>query len=292
MRVRAVSVAGYIVGIMLGDVVVSTGRRPALSPSRAGDFKQCPLLYRFRAIDRLPEVPTKAQVRGTVVHAVLERLYGLPAAERSPEAAAALVPVEVERFYAEDAGAEVVPEEGREEFTADARKLVATLYSVEEPRRFSPESCESHVVTATAAGTPLHGYLDRIDVAPTGEVRIVDYKTGRSPSEFFEAKAMFQMKFYALVVWRTRGVIPRMLQVVYLGNAEMLRYEPDERDLLATERKVEALWTAIRRAQETGEWRPNKSRLCDWCDHKAICPAWGGTPPPLPPLAPEPASVD
>ena len=24
-------------------------RRPALSPSRAGDFKQCPLLYRYRA---------------------------------------------------------------------------------------------------------------------------------------------------------------------------------------------------------------------------------------------------
>ena len=69
-------------------------------------------------------------------------------------------------------------------------------------------------------------------------MRIVDYKTGRSPGEHFEAKALFQMKFYALVVWRTRGVIPRMLQLVYLGNAEMLRYEPDERDLLATERKV------------------------------------------------------
>ena len=68
------------------------------------------------------------------------------------------------------------------------------------------------------------------------------------------------MKFYALVVWRTRGVIPRMLQLIYLGNGEMLRYEPDERDLLATERKVEALWKAIQRANETGEWRPNKSR--------------------------------
>ena len=31
-------------------------RRPlALSPSRASDFKSCPLLYRLRAIDRLPE---------------------------------------------------------------------------------------------------------------------------------------------------------------------------------------------------------------------------------------------
>jgi ATP-dependent helicase/nuclease subunit B len=40
--------------------------KPALSPSRAADFKQCPLLYRFRAIDRLPEASTVAQLRGFV----------------------------------------------------------------------------------------------------------------------------------------------------------------------------------------------------------------------------------
>ena len=62
-------------------------RRPALSPSRAADFKQCPLLYRFRAIDRLPEPPSPAQVRGSVVHAALERLYALPADERHRETA-------------------------------------------------------------------------------------------------------------------------------------------------------------------------------------------------------------
>src|ERR1700712_3563831 len=66
-------------------------RRPALSPSRAADFKQCPLLYRFRAIDRLPEVSSLAQVRGTLVHAVLDRLFTLPAAQRVPAVARALV---------------------------------------------------------------------------------------------------------------------------------------------------------------------------------------------------------
>src|ERR1700759_2323891 len=66
-------------------------RRPALSPSRAADFKQCPLLYRFRAIDRLPEPPSTAQVRGSAVPAALGQLYGLPAAQRVPETAGALV---------------------------------------------------------------------------------------------------------------------------------------------------------------------------------------------------------
>ena len=65
--------------------------RPALSPSRAADFKQCPLLYRFRAVDRLPEPPSTAQLRGSVVHAALEQLYSLPAPERGPQAAGALV---------------------------------------------------------------------------------------------------------------------------------------------------------------------------------------------------------
>jgi RecB family exonuclease len=109
------------------------------------------------------------------------------------------------------------------------------------------------------------------------------HNTGSSPGEDFEAKVLFQMKFYALVIWRMRGVVPKMLQLVYLGNGEILRYEPDEADLLATERKVNALWEAISRADELCEWQPNPSRACDWCAHKAICPAWGGTPPPVPP---------
>ena len=115
-----------------------------------------------------------------------------------------------------------------------------------------------------------------------GDTFIPTHNTGRSPSELFERKALFQMKFYALVLWRVRGVVPRMLQLVYLGNGEVLRYSPDADELLATERKVQALWQAIQRAAEIGQWQPSTSRLCDWCHFQALCPAFGGTPPPLP----------
>jgi len=134
-----------------------------------------------------------------------------------------------------------------------------------------------------------------VDVAPTGDIRIVDYKTGTAPRADFEARALFQMKFYALVLWRLRGRVPRLLQLMYLGNGEILRYAPDEADLRATQRKIEALWQAIRRAMETGEWRHRPSRLCDWCDHKVRCPEFGGTPPPLPAAPadrPSPADVE
>jgi len=110
-----------------------------------------------------------------------------------------------------------------------------------------------------------------------GEGWIPTHNTGRSPGEAFEAKALFQMRFYALVIWKTRGVIPAMLRLIYLGNGEMVSYAPDEQDLRSTERQLDALWKAIARAHESGDWRPSKSRLCDWCSFKEFCPEWGGT---------------
>ena len=70
----------------------------SLSPSRAGDFMTCPLLYRYRVIDKLPERPSPAAARGTVVHTVLERLFDLPATERTPERAAAFIRAEQEKW--------------------------------------------------------------------------------------------------------------------------------------------------------------------------------------------------
>jgi putative RecB family exonuclease len=259
----------------------------ALSPSRAGDFMSCPLLYRFRTVDRLPEPFSPDAVRGTVVHKVLEDLFDLPASERTPEQARAMLepaweqlvkqePELVAMFPAEGEGADVAA------WLSSCRSVLDRYFTLEDPRRLEPAERELYVETLLESRLLLRGFVDRIDVAPDGAIRVVDYKTGRSPGELFEAKALFQMKFYALVIWRTRGVVPAMLQLVYLGNGELLRYVPDERDLLATERKVEAIWRAIQLAEESGDWRPSPGRLCDWCAHQAICPAWGGTPPPLP----------
>ncbi len=259
----------------------------SLSPSRAGDFMTCPLLYRFRVIDRLPEPSSPAAVRGTVVHKVLEDLFDLPAADRTPEQARdLLVPAWEELVDAAPEVAEMFPgEEGDRDlgsWLTSCREVLDRYFTLEDPRRLEPAERESYVETVLDSRLLLRGFVDRIDVAPNGMVRVVDYKTSRAPGPMFEARALFQMKFYALVVWRARGVVPAMLQLVYLGNGELVQYAPDEQDLRATERKLEALWRAIRRAEETGDWRPRPSRLCDWCAHQALCPEFGGTPPPLP----------
>jgi putative RecB family exonuclease len=245
----------------------------------------CPLLYRFRTIDRLPEPFSPDAVRGTVVHKVLEDLFDLPSEERTPaQARDMLVPAWDALLEVEPAIAEMFGTEGPAvgDWLASCRDVLDRYFTLEDPRRLEPAERELYVESLTESKLLLRGFVDRVDVAPDGSIRVVDYKTGSSPGEWFEAKALFQMKFYALVIWRTRGVLPSMLQLIYLGNAEMLHYVPDEQELLATERKVEAVWRAISLARETGDWRPQRSKLCDWCAHQAICPEWGGTPPPLP----------
>jgi putative RecB family exonuclease len=260
--------------------------RPALSPSRAADFKQCPLLYRFRAIDRLPEAPSAAQLRGSVVHAALEQLYGLPAAQRGPDTALSLVESAWGQVIdAEPERAGELDAEQRTQLLAEARALLSGYYRLEDPTRFDPQSCEERVEVELADGTLLRGFIDRIDVAATGELRVVDYKTGKAPPAarvLAEFKAMFQMKFYAVALLRSRGVLPARLRIIYLADGQVLDYAPDHDELLRFEKTLIAIWRAILSAGQTGDFRPSPSRLCEWCPHQQHCPTFGGTPPPYP----------
>jgi len=311
---------------------------PSLSPSRAADFKTCPLLFRFRTIDKLPEQPTADQARGTLVHAVLERLFDLPAAERTPEAAAALVapswaalleaepsladifaaaapPLTDPAALAAEADAigrttlidvppadpltdpatpaaqtdaigqatlvDMPPADRLADFLASASGLLAGYFAVEDPRRLEPAERET-LVSTLVDDLLIRGYIDRLDISPAGDLRVVDYKTGGAPREAFEGRALFQLKFYALVLWRTRGVVPRVLRLVYLKDAEVCDYSPDAEELERFERTLVALSEAIERAKRDQDFRPKPSRLCGWCSHQRLCPAFGGTPPPFP----------
>lgn len=254
----------------------------ALSPSRAADFKQCPLLYRYRAIDRFPETPTQAQTRGTVVHAALENLFDMPAAQRTPEAADFLVEgAWAAMCEADPELSHVIGDDENGRFIAQAQKLMATYYTMENPTAFEADAVEEHV-EIDVDDVLMRGFIDRIDVAPTGEIRVVDYKTGRSPGEGYEAKALFQMKFYALAIWRIRGVVPHRLQLMYLSDGQQLNYTPDREELERFARTLKAIWSAIRAAVTSGDFRPRKSRMCNYCEHRERCPEFGGEIPPYP----------
>ncbi|MDR1798627.1 MAG: PD-(D/E)XK nuclease family protein [Bifidobacteriaceae bacterium] len=258
---------------------------PSLSPSRANDFLRCPLLFRFRVIDKLPEPPSPAALKGTLVHLVLERLFDLPRGERSQEAALALLPQAYADLQAKDPRLTQMMAGDVDETTwlQEADQLVRAYFALEDPTRLIPESRELLVEVPLESGLTLRGYIDRLEVAPsTGQIRITDYKTGKSPAPQFQGEMLFQLRFYALAIWRLRGEIPAMVQLLFLGNQDVVRQQPTAGDLERTELRILTIWDSVSAMAQRGEFPPVKGPLCGWCAHQALCPLFDGTPPPLP----------
>lgn len=244
-----------------------------LSPSRLNDFTNCPQLYKYRAILNLPEKISLDAERGKLVHSVLEDLFELPRADRLPQSALDLMPLKWQQHLHEKPELlELITDE--KEWLDRVESLLTTYFQLEDPTTFDATYRELHLERNLSEEMYLHGYVDRLDIAPTGEVRIVDYKTGKSPKPGWEEKALFQLRIYALLYWRNEGQIPKLLQLIYLGNSNIIRSNPTEKELLATERILMNIGDEILTAIESDYFPTKKSRLCDWCSFKEICPAF------------------
>ncbi len=245
-----------------------------LSPSSASDFKSCPQLFKFRAVDRLPEPVSVPAARGTVVHAVLERLLCEPPQRRHRGRAEDLLEEVWQEALAEP---DALPEgwsEGDELGSlAEARRLLDNYFRLEDPATVDPRRLEWWV-SYELADLELRGIIDRVEVRDDGSWVLTDYKTGRVPPETRELRAFFGLRFYALVCWRAFGVMPGEIRLVYLSEPSVLRLNPHERMLAAFERQIVALGDAVRRALRTGDWRPRPSPLCLSCAFHGCCPAW------------------
>jgi putative RecB family exonuclease len=265
---------------------------PSLSPS-AADFKTCPLLYRFRTIDRIPVSRRRSTKPGARWFARCWKLFDLPRrSAHHPLAGRGHGGATWDRLREDQPLlAELFGEQTPDDFVASTVDLLAGYFSVEDPTRLEPAERESLVEAVVDDHLLIRGYIDRLDVSPGGDLRVVDYKTGGAPREAFEARALFQLKFYALVLWRTRGVVPKQLRLLYLKDAEVCDYSPDADELARFERTLVALWRAIDRATQERDFRPQPGRLCDWCSHQSRCPAFGGTPPPFPEPVPVPRAA-
>lgn len=258
-----------------------TPRPLALSPSRANDYMQCPLKYRLRAIDRIPEPKTEAQVKGTLAHAVLEDMHTWPREQRTYPAAVKRIKPAWEQMLIDDPTcAEPIPDP--HQLFVDVRSLLHGYFSMENPLGFDSHAQEMPIDAVLPNGVPVRGFIDRVDIAPTGEVRVVDYKTGKKPLPRYSAEAQFQMRFYALVYWRLFGTIPHQLRLMYLKVIDSMFLTPSREELEYFERDLGDLWGKIEADGRTGRFRPTPSKLCDWCSFTELCPAFGGTPPEYP----------
>ena len=239
--------------------------------------------FRLIYIDGHQEPPTAATTRGTLVHAVLEHLYDLPAEERTVENALDLIDPHRERLFGNDANfAALFTEPGsRQGWDEEVKKLVERYFTVENPQRLEPHARELFIEASTESGILMRGFVDRIDRAPNGATRVVDYKTGKSPQPRFLDDKLAQLNFYALLLRQSGRGIPQRMQLVFLADGKVLTLDPQREDVEYFGQSIEKLWEDIKAAIETEVFPVRTGPLCNWCQVRQFCPAKGEAPHPM-----------
>ncbi|WP_194838458.1 PD-(D/E)XK nuclease family protein [Nocardia sp. XZ_19_369] len=280
--VRAVAAADFV------NKTPRSTRPPMLrlSPSRAADFAACELKYRFIALDKIRAPRSVAALRGIVVHKVLEELFAVAPAQRTRATAAALVTPVWEHITADpDLG--VAEDEIRadpsvvDDLLIGVHALVDAYFELEDPALVTVAGREKRLYARLGQELALTGIADRIDNLGGDTVGVIDYKTGTAPQTPDEqSAAVWQLKFYALIWWRSRGVAPSWVRLLYPGSGRTITYTPDEGELADFQATVSALAAQITRAIATGVFTANPSAACGMCDFQRSCPASIPAPPP------------
>jgi putative RecB family exonuclease len=251
----------------------------SLTPSKVSSFTDCALAFRFSAIDRLPEPPTEAAVRGSLVHRVLQRLMwdNEPGARTLDVALGCLSDAIIELRSDPEFIGLALADGSEETFAEPAERLIRNYFTLEDPNAVSTIGVELRL-EANLGDLTLRGIIDRLDLDPDGGLVVTDYKTGRPPMESRERQRLEGVHFYAYLCERVLGRRPSRIQLLYLGEPLAIVATPSDQSIRGLERRTRAVWTAIERACLREDFRPKPSRLCDWCAFKAYCPAFGGDP--------------
>jgi putative RecB family exonuclease len=250
----------------------------SLSPSSTSTFQNCPLQFRFQNIQKLPQPPGVAAVKGNVVHRALELLFGLDAEGRTPEALHAFLAqakTEFEPTY--DITGLNLSEPAAAKFWNECTALVNNYLQMEDPQQIHPIDVELWV-TAPLKGFLLRGFIDRVERDANGGIVISDYKTGKAPRANDVDNRMMQLHMYAYMLNDMRGEVPTSIQLLYIKDGVRHTRTPTAQTLSFVAKRTNALFTAIEKACTTALFPTKKSGLCFYCNFQRWCPEFGGNP--------------
>lgn len=256
---------------------------PRLSPSRINTFIGCPMKYRFNYVESVPTLPSEAMVRGSFVHRVLELLLRRTSADRTLEAARTDFDTARAEFKERDdfrlLALDAVDEES---FWESSRECVRAYYRIERPHQANIVDLEKWV-SAPLGEFEVAGFIDRLERDDAGLI-VSDYKTGSPKPHRFSTDYLRQLTYYALMCEAQLDETPHSVRIYYLGGGKD-EFPRDARivsqavtsatldDVRDTARRV---FGAIESSKTTGEFATNVTKLCEWCDFQAWCPAHGG----------------
>ncbi len=234
--------------------------------------------FRFSSVQRLPEPPGVATTRGTIVHRALELLFERPKADRMRSALEDTLSVALDEYSTHpDYVGLHLGDDDRVRFGQDCTKLIDRYFDMEDPTTIDAIGLEVRMA-ADVGSLELRGIIDRLELDANGDLVVTDYKTGRAPSGRYEQKSLAGVHFYSFLCEAVLGRRPSKIRLMYLSSGETIETVPSAQSVRFIDTRTNAVWKAVERACTTGDFRPNRSRLCDWCSFTAWCPAFDGDP--------------
>ena len=247
------------------NFVPSPGEALSLSASAVETYLECPLKYRFKQIDKIPESASRPQLTfGNIIHKVLERFHGS------------------EGDITEDQILQILNEEWKSgEFTYLQREEKLKEQAVEMLKRYvhntkqePPDVLDTELkFSFDLDGIRIVGMIDRIDNSSNGN-KVVDYKTSKRSTP---AKNSVQLGIYSLYLQQTEDKklagIPETATLYFLRDEEQPEHNHTftETDLNSIREKI----TDVARGIRARRFEPCSGYHCDWCDYKNLaCPAW------------------
>lgn len=237
-----------------------------------GTFEQCPLKFKYSKIDMMQDDPTEATLMGNFVHDVLENLYKEDPDYRITTVAKHIASDLWENGWGDKVRPWVKGDEKLRMFRWKSWWCIENLWKIEEPKNVSPIGLE-HELNGEIGGVRIKGFIDRF--GPSGDgVVISDYKTGKTPKPAWVGDKFFQLLVYAHLLESTGVGKAEKVELLYLKDGVKFEEKIKPLDLFEVELHVVSTKQAIDECCETGEFKANKSILCNWCSFRKVCPAW------------------
>lgn len=255
-----------------GDAEVLVGPT-SMSPSQVESYERCPRRYVMERRLRIGDEPSLYMTFGTMMHEVLERAEQQAIDDgrsRSTADEARAILDEIFDDYDFGAGSWAAAWRRRGD------ELIEGLYELWPHRDAAAELVEQHV-SLTIEGIEWRGVIDRVERNPDGTVRIVDYKTTKTPMQVAEAQQSIQLGFYLLAAAEDPVIsalgTPTEAELWYPANrrAKTINtraFDPDALD--DVRRRMVELATRL----QTEDWEARPNDKCDRCPVRISCPEW------------------
>jgi RecB family exonuclease len=265
----------------------------ACTPTRLSTWLDCPRRYRMTYLDRPPPgkgPPWAHNSLGASVHNALAGWWRLPRAKRTVAEAGDLL----ERGWIDEGFADA---RQSARYRRWARGLVEAYVTGLDPAS-EPLGVERTVATRTDL-IAVSGRIDRLDdrrgPGGSGELVVVDYKTGRHVLTVDDARTSLPLALYALAAERVMRRPCRRVELHHLPTGRVLTWTHTAESLARQLRRAEDIAAECAAADEwfrgvagdepsaqagpepladriDAKFPPRPGSWCGWCDYRARCP--------------------